>query len=195
MRGCGKRSRRGKHGRARAAGQAPVWRGAPNRERLSLIIAVLFIPPFIINDYTHIPRRDAHRRRRRDAALAETMTIRTFQGVTPQVDPTAFVDAAAVVIGAVVIGADSSVWPMCVLRGDINSIRVGACTNIQDGSILHVTEDTEYTPGGFALEIGDDVTIGHAVVLHACTIRDRSLVGMGAVVLDGAVVELSLIHI
>ena len=117
------------------------------------------------------------------------MAIRTYQGITPRIDPTAFIDETAAVIGDVVIGEDSSIWPMVVIRGDIQPIRIGNRTNIQDGSILHVTGDTPYTPGGFPLEIGDEVTVGHGAILHACTIQALCLIGMGATVLDGAVVE------
>ncbi len=117
------------------------------------------------------------------------MTIRTFEQYEPQIDDSAFVDDAAVVTGNVVIGADTSVWPMCSIRGDIQSIRIGERTNIQDGSILHVTHDSEFAPGGNPLSIGDDVTVGHNAVVHACTVESMCLIGMGAVILDGAVVQ------
>ena len=117
------------------------------------------------------------------------MTIRKFENFTPKIDAAAFIDETAVVTGDVKIGVDSSVWPMCSIRGDIHSIRIGERTNIQDGSVLHVTHDSEYAPGGHALEIGNDVTVGHNVVLHACTIEDECLIGMGAIVLDGALVQ------
>ena len=117
------------------------------------------------------------------------MTIRKFEEFMPEVAETAFVDEAAMVIGNVKLGADSSVWPMCSVRGDINSISIGERTNIQDGSILHVTHDSKYAPGGAKLSVGDDVTVGHNVVLHACTIENECLIGMGAVVLDKAVVQ------
>ena len=117
------------------------------------------------------------------------MTIRTFENYTPKIEPSAFVDDSAVVTGNVVIGADSSVWPMCSVRGDIHSIRIGERSNIQDGSILHVTHDSEFAPGGYALSIGDDVTVGHNAVVHACTVEDLCLVGMGSVILDGAVIK------
>ena len=99
------------------------------------------------------------------------------------------VPPAAMVGGQVTIGAESSVWPMCVLRGDINSIEVGERTNIQDGSVLHVTHDSEFAEGGLPLLVGSDVTVGHKVILHACTIEDLCLIGMGSVVLDGALVR------
>ena len=93
------------------------------------------------------------------------------------------------VIGNVSLGPDSSIWPLCAVRGDIHSITIGARSNIQDGSVLHVTHDSDYAPRGFALSIGDDVTVGHKVILHACTIGNRCLVGMGSTVLDGVVFE------
>ena len=117
------------------------------------------------------------------------MAIRNFEQYTPQIAESAFVDESAVVTGNVVIGADSSVWPMCSVRGDIHSIRIGERTNIQDGSILHVTHDSEFAPGGNALFIGNDVTVGHGAVVHACTVEDMCLIGMGSVLLDGAVVK------
>ncbi len=117
------------------------------------------------------------------------MAIRTFEQYTPRIAGSAFVDDSAVVTGNVVVGADSSVWPVCSVRGDIHSIRIGERTNIQDGSILHVTHDSEFAPGGNALAIGSDVTVGHSAVVHACTIEDLCLIGMGSVLLDGAVVK------
>ena len=115
--------------------------------------------------------------------------IRSFEDYSPQLADSVFVDESAVVTGDVHIAEDSSVWPCCSVRGDIHSIRIGARSNIQDGSILHVTHDSEYAPGGNRLTVGDDVTVGHNVVLHACTIEDLCLIGMGSVVLDGAVVQ------
>jgi carbonic anhydrase/acetyltransferase-like protein (isoleucine patch superfamily) len=115
--------------------------------------------------------------------------IRSFEEYTPQIADTVFVDDSAVVTGNVSIGEDSSVWPCCSIRGDIHSITIGARSNIQDGSILHVTHDSEYAPGGFKLSVGDDVTVGHNVVLHACTVENLCLIGMGSVVLDGSVVQ------
>jgi carbonic anhydrase/acetyltransferase-like protein (isoleucine patch superfamily) len=117
------------------------------------------------------------------------MTIRDFEKFSPRIAASAFIDDAAVVTGDVVIGEDSSVWPMCSIRGDIHSIRIGARTNIQDGSILHVSHDSEFAPGGFPLSIGDDVTVGHHAVVHACSVGNLCLIGMGSVLLDGAVIE------
>jgi carbonic anhydrase/acetyltransferase-like protein (isoleucine patch superfamily) len=117
------------------------------------------------------------------------MNIRPFRNVRPQLGARVFVDPTAAVIGQVTIGDDSSVWPTAVVRGDVNTIRIGARTSIQDGSVLHVTHDQTGIPGGRALTIGDDVTVGHRVVLHACTIGNLCLIGMGSVLLDGVVTE------
>lgn len=121
------------------------------------------------------------------------MTIRKFQGLQPRISNTAYVDKTALVIGDVSLGADSSIWPMTTVRGDINSITIGERTNIQDGSILHVTHDGKFTPGGVKMSIGNDVTVGHGVVLHACTLEDLCLIGIGSIVLDGAVVRSQVI--
>jgi carbonic anhydrase/acetyltransferase-like protein (isoleucine patch superfamily) len=111
------------------------------------------------------------------------MAVRTFQGVSPRLHPSVFVADGAQVIGDVEIGEDSSVWYNTVLRGDVNPIRVGGRTNIQDLTMLHVHK------GGFPCAVGDDVTVGHHVVLHGCTIGNRVVVGIGAVILDGVIVE------
>jgi len=115
--------------------------------------------------------------------------IRKYRDITPAIVGSAFIDEMALVIGDVTIGEDASLWPMVVARGDVHSITIGARTNIQDGSILHVTSDNEFNPGGGPLVIGEDVTVGHGAILHACTIENFSLVGMGATVLDGAIIE------
>jgi carbonic anhydrase/acetyltransferase-like protein (isoleucine patch superfamily) len=112
-----------------------------------------------------------------------TSPLFVLDGVTPTIHPTAWIAPTAAVIGDVTIGEGSSVWFHCVLRGDTNFIRVGARTNIQDGSILHVARYT------IPCLIGDDVTIGHGAVVHACTLENRAFVGMRATVLDGAVIE------
>jgi carbonic anhydrase/acetyltransferase-like protein (isoleucine patch superfamily) len=100
-----------------------------------------------------------------------------------------YVDESAAVIGRVVLKDDASVWPLAVVRGDVNFIEIGARTNIQDGCVLHVVHDGPFRPGGLPLVIGDDVTVGHKAMLHGARIGHRCLVGMGAVVLDGAVIE------
>jgi carbonic anhydrase/acetyltransferase-like protein (isoleucine patch superfamily) len=118
------------------------------------------------------------------------MSIRPFNGHVPALGARAYVDPAATVIGDVVLGDDVSIWPGTVVRGDVNHIRIGARTNVQDGTIVHVTHEGPFTrPGGFPTVIGADVTIGHAAVIHACTIEDACLIGMHATVLDGAVVR------
>ena len=99
-----------------------------------------------------------------------------------------YVDPAAVVLGDVEIGADSSVWPMAVVRGDVHAIRIGARCSVQDGAVLHVTHDGPFKPGGSPLTLGDDVTIGHRAVLHGCTIGDNCLIGINATVMDDAVI-------
>ena len=115
--------------------------------------------------------------------------VREFEGHRPELGARAFVDPAALVLGAVVVGADASLWPFAVARGDVQRIAIGARSNVQDNSVLHVTHDGPYSPGGRPLLIGEDVTVGHLCVLHACTIGDRVLIGMGSVVMDGAVIE------
>jgi gamma-carbonic anhydrase len=113
--------------------------------------------------------------------MVRTM-IRTFQGITPTIPKSCFIEDTAVVIGDVVMGEQCSVWFHAVIRGDVHYIRIGHRTNIQDLCMLHVTHDTH------PLIIGSDVTIGHHVVLHGCTIKDRVLIGMGAIIMDGAVI-------
>ncbi len=117
------------------------------------------------------------------------MNIRPYQGMTPKLGERVFVDPSAVVLGDVEIGDDSSVWPLVVIRGDMHRIRIGRCSSIQDGSVLHITHAGPYNPDGFPLIIGDHVTVGHQAMLHGCTIGNRVLVGMGAMIMDGAVVE------
>lgn len=117
------------------------------------------------------------------------MNLRPYRGQMPRLASGVYVDPAATVIGDVELGEDASVWPGTVIRGDVHYIRVGARTNIQDGTIIHVTHDGHYSPGGFPTIIGNDVTVGHAAVIHACTIEDACLIGMHATVLDGATVK------
>lgn len=116
--------------------------------------------------------------------------ISPFEGHNPQIHATAFVHELAFISGKTRVGSDSSIWPMAVLRGDVNTITIGKRSNIQDGAVLHTSHDSDYSrPGGAPLSIGDDVTIGHNAILHGCTIGDRCLIGMGAIVLDGAIIE------
>lgn len=115
--------------------------------------------------------------------------VRSHKGITPTFGERAWVDQTAVVIGDVVTGDDVSVWPLTVIRGDMHRIRIGHRCSIQDGSVLHITHASTYNPGGYPLTLGDDVTVGHKALLHGCTIGNRVLVGMGCVVMDGAVIE------
>ena len=117
------------------------------------------------------------------------MSIRAFKGISPTIAASTYIDQDATVIGDVHIGEQSSIWPAVVIRGDVNYIRIGDQTNVQDGSVLHVTAPNERDPDGFPLVIGDRVTIGHGAILHACTVEDECLVGMGATVLDGAILK------
>jgi len=117
------------------------------------------------------------------------MPMRAFGGRQPDIGERVYLDDTALVIGQVRIGDDASLWPYVVARGDVNHIRIGARSNIQDLTMLHVTHDGPYSPGGFPLLIGEDVTVGHRCLLHACTIGNRCLIGMGAIVMDGAVIE------
>src|SRR5210317_746269 len=117
------------------------------------------------------------------------MKIRGFKGMTPKLGERVFIDPSSVVLGDVELGDDSSVWPLTVIRGDMNYIRIGKRTNVQDGSVLHITHASSYNPDGYALIIGDEVTIGHRVMLHGCTIGNRVLIGMSTTIMDGAVVE------
>ena len=116
------------------------------------------------------------------------MTVRPYLGFQPLLGERVYIDASAIVIGRVVLGDDASVWPFATVRGDVQRIEIGARTNVQDGCVLHVVHDGPHSPGGLALTVGADVTIGHKAVLHAATIGNRCLVGIGAIVLDGAVV-------
>ncbi len=115
--------------------------------------------------------------------------LKEFESVLPTVADSAFVDESAVVIGDVVIGEDSSIWPISVIRGDVNIIRIGNSTNIQDGSVLHGSHASEYNPTGAELHIGNQVTVGHKVLLHGCRIGNLCLIGMGSIIMDNAIIE------
>ena len=117
------------------------------------------------------------------------MTIRAYLNHVPQLGERVYVDEAAVVIGKVNLADEVSIWCGAVVRGDVNTIQIGKRSNVQDGSVLHVTGGSANNPAGSPLIIGEDVTIGHHVTLHGCIIGNRVLVGMGAIVLDDAVIE------
>jgi carbonic anhydrase/acetyltransferase-like protein (isoleucine patch superfamily) len=115
--------------------------------------------------------------------------IRPYKNFTPALGARVYVDCQAVVIGQAALADDVSIWPMSVVRADVCTIKIGARTNIQDGSVLHVNGPSPDYPGGMPLAIGADVTVGHKALLHACTVGDSSLIGMGSTVLDGAIIE------
>ena len=121
------------------------------------------------------------------------MALRTYRGIAPTLGAGAWVDSTAVVIGDVALGDDASGWPLVLIRGDVNRIRIGARSNVQDGSIVHVSRPYPGNDAGWATIIGDDVVVGHKVALHGCTIADRVLIGIGAIVLDGVEVASDVI--
>lgn len=115
--------------------------------------------------------------------------IQSFSSYLPQIANGVYIHASATIIGDVIIGENSSVWPNTVIRGDVNSIRIGRNTNVQDLSMLHVSHKSNWDPAGAPLVIGDNVTVGHSVILHGCTLEDECLIGMGSIVMDKAVVQ------
>lgn len=115
--------------------------------------------------------------------------LRPYKDLFPTIGQRVMVDPTSVVVGDVRMAEDVGIWPLVVIRGDVNYVEIGARTNIQDGSVLHVTHKSSYNTEGNPLLIGEDVTVGHKVMLHGCTIGHRVLVGMGSIVLDGAVIE------
>ncbi|ORU90079.1 MAG: gamma carbonic anhydrase family protein [Cycloclasticus sp. symbiont of Poecilosclerida sp. M] len=117
------------------------------------------------------------------------MHVKSFATKTPEIKARVFIHETAVVIGDVSLADDVSIWPMSVVRGDIHRIEIGARSNIQDGSVLHVTHASDFNPNGFPLTIGEDVVVGHKVTLHGCTVSNQCLIGMGAIVMDGAIIN------
>ena len=115
--------------------------------------------------------------------------IRKFEGISPTIAESSYIDPSAVIIGDVVIGENSSVWPLCVIRGDVNIIRIGDNTNIQDGSILHVSHAGEFNPKGAELNIGNQVSVAHKALVHGCRIGNQCMIGMGSIIMDDAVLE------
>lgn len=112
-----------------------------------------------------------------------------YRDITPQIGTDVYIHASASVIGDVVLGDHASVWPGAVIRGDVNHIRIGTGSNVQDLSVLHVSHKSTWDPDGSPLIIGDNVTIGHKVILHGCTIEDECLIGMGSIIMDKVVVQ------
>jgi len=115
--------------------------------------------------------------------------LRPYLEFFPQLGQRVMVDPASVVVGNVVLADDVSIWPLVAIRGDVNQVTIGARSNVQDGSVLHVTHKSEHNPQGYPLVIGEDVTVGHKAMLHGCTVGNRVLVGMGSILLDGAIIE------
>ena len=115
--------------------------------------------------------------------------LRSYRGLKPKLGTGVYVDPMSALVGDIELGDDTSIWPMVAARGDVNYIRIGARTNVQDGTVLHVTRKSKSNPDGYPLLIGEDVTIGHKAMLHACKVGDRVLIGMGAIILDNAVIE------
>ena len=115
--------------------------------------------------------------------------LRPYKDLFPGLGLRVMIDDTSIVIGDVRMADDVGIWPLVVIRGDVNYVEIGARSNIQDGSVLHVTHKSSYNPEGNPLLIGEDVTVGHKVMLHGCTIGNRVLVGMGSILLDGAVIE------
>lgn len=121
------------------------------------------------------------------------MALYPYQTVSPTLSERVYVSPEAAVIGNVTIGADSSIWPFASIRGDMHYIKIGSRTSIQDNSVLHITHAGDYHPQGSPTIIGDDVTVGHRVILHGCTIENRVLVGMGSIVLDDVIIQSDVI--
>jgi carbonic anhydrase/acetyltransferase-like protein (isoleucine patch superfamily) len=116
-------------------------------------------------------------------------TFRHYNNIYPTLGENIYVDESVVLVGDITLGDDVSIWPLVAARGDVNTIKIGDRTNIQDGTVLHVTRKTTANPEGNKLTIGEDVTVGHKCMLHGCTLGDRILVGMGAIIMDGAIIE------
>lgn len=121
--------------------------------------------------------------------MSTEANLRSYKGQFPTLGQRCYIDSSSVLVGRINLADDVSIWPLVAARGDVNYINIGARSNIQDGSVLHVTHCSDGNPQGYPLLIGEDVTVGHKVMLHGCTIGDRVLVGMGTIILDGAIIE------
>ena len=117
------------------------------------------------------------------------MSIRSYKDIHPNIAAKVYIDDTALLIGDVTVGDDCSIWPMTVARGDVNKVTIGQRSNIQDGSVLHVTHPHKTMPEGYALNIGENVTVGHKVILHGCEVGDNCLIGMGSTLMDGVVIQ------
>ena len=116
-------------------------------------------------------------------------SLRSYKGIAPTLHKDVYIDEACVLVGDINLDDDSSIWPLVAARGDVNHMKIGKRTNVQDGTVLHVTRKSPSNPDGYPLLIGDDVTVGHKAMLHGCAVGSRILIGMGAIILDGAIVE------
>lgn len=121
--------------------------------------------------------------------LFMSFSIRPYLSLHPKIENRVFIDPTSTIIGAVDLADDVSIWPLVAIRGDVNYVSIGARSNIQDGTVIHVTHKSASNPEGLPTIIGKDVTVGHKAMLHGCTIGDRVLIGMGSIILDGAIVE------
>jgi len=119
--------------------------------------------------------------------------IRSYKGINPKIGENVYIDPMSTVIGDVELGDDVSLWPMVVVRGDVNKVKIGARSNIQDGTVIHESRPRPNNPQGYPTLIGEDVTVGHKAMLHGCIIKDRVLVGIGAIILDGAIINEDII--
>ncbi|WP_166422437.1 gamma carbonic anhydrase family protein [Paraglaciecola sp. 20A4] len=117
------------------------------------------------------------------------MSIRSYKGIRPKLADGCYIDESSVLVGDIECAEHVSVWPLVAARGDVNFIKIGARSNVQDGTVLHVSRISKENPKGHPLIIGEDVTVGHKCMLHGCELGNRILVGMGAIVMDGAIVE------
>ena len=124
-----------------------------------------------------------------DQTRRRDVTIVHFAGKSPKIHESAFIAPGCRIIGDVEIGPDANIWYNCVIRADVNQIRIGARSNVQDGSVIHCDAPDEHYPGGFPTLIGEDVLIGHMAMVHGCVLEDRAFVGLGAIVMDGARIE------
>lgn len=116
-------------------------------------------------------------------------TLRSYNNISPTLGKKVYVDPSAVIVGDITLADDVSIWPLVAARGDVNTIAIGARSNIQDGTVLHVTRKSTGNPEGQLLSIGEDVTVGHKCMLHGCVLGNRILVGMGAIIMDGVIIK------
>jgi len=149
------------------------------------IITLLFPPYAAISRINLLTLLKSHI----DKTVMTNRRTRAYKGIYPTLGEKVYIDESSVIVGDIDIANDVSIWPLVAARGDVNKITIGERTNIQDGTVLHVTRKTSANPDGHPLVIGDDVTVGHKCMLHGCQLGNRILVGMGAIIMDGAIVQ------